>query len=243
MRLYPAIDLKDGQCVRLKQGLFDQVKSYSDTPAEVARLWESQGGRFLHLVDLDGALKGRSVNAACIREIVEAVSIPVELGGGIRSLSDMEEIFDLGVYRVILGTKAVQEPELLAQAVKEFGSEHIAAGIDARDGYVAIQGWETVSERTAVDLALQMKDMGIRTIIYTDISRDGMLTGPNVEATRQMMKQTGLDVIASGGMSCMEDLERLHTAGISGAIIGKALYEKRIDLREAVRRFEGASIE
>lgn len=239
MRLYPAIDLKDGQCVRLKQGLFDQVKAYSDSPAEVARLWESQGGRFLHLVDLDGALRGRSVNAACIRQIVDAVSIPVELGGGIRTLSDIREVLKLGVYRAILGTKAVQEPELLARAVREFGSEHIAAGIDAKNGYVAIQGWETVSRRRAVDLALEMKDMGVRTIIYTDISRDGMLSGPNVEATRQMAEQTGLDIVASGGMSCMEDLEQLYEAGISGAIIGKALYEKRIDLREAVRRFEG----
>lgn len=239
MRLYPAIDLKDGQCVRLKQGLFDQVKAYSDSPAEVARLWERQGGRFLHLVDLDGALRGRSVNAACIRQIVDAVSIPVELGGGIRTLSDIREILKLGVYRAILGTKAVQEPELLARAVREFGSEHIAAGIDAKNGYVAIQGWETVSRRRAIDLALEMKDMGVRTIIYTDISRDGMLSGPNVEATRQMAEQTGLDIVASGGMSCMEDLEQLYEAGISGAIIGKALYEKRIDLREAVRRFEG----
>lgn len=239
MRLYPAIDLKDGQCVRLKQGLFDQVKAYSDSPAEVARLWESQGGRFLHLVDLDGALRGRSVNAACIRQIVDAVSIPVELGGGIRTLSDIREVLKLGVYRAILGTKAVQEPELLARAVREFGSEHIAAGIDAKNGYVAIQGWETVSRRRAIDLALEMKDMGVRTIIYTDISRDGMLSGPNVEATRQMAEQTGLDIVASGGMSCMEDLEQLYEAGISGAIIGKALYEKRIDLREAVRRFEG----
>lgn len=239
MRLYPAIDLKDGQCVRLKQGQFDQIIAYSDTPADMARLWESQGGKFLHLVDLDGALKGRSINAGCIREIINCVSIPVELGGGIRTLSDIEEVLNLGVYRAILGTKAVEEPQLLAQAVKEFGSEHIVAGIDARNGYVAIQGWETVSERNAIDLALQMKDMGVRTVIYTDISRDGMLSGPNVEAARLMTEQTGLDIVASGGMSGMEDLERLHEAGISGAIIGKALYEKRIDLREAVNRFEG----
>lgn len=238
MRLYPAIDLKDGQCVRLRQGLFDQVKTYSDTPADVACLWESEGGRFLHLVDLDGALKGRSVNAACIRAILRSVSVPVELGGGIRTLADIEEVLNLGVYRAILGTRAVQEPAFLRRAVERFGAEHIAAGIDAKDGYAAIQGWETVSRRTATDLALEMKEMGVRTIIYTDISRDGMLSGPNVEAVRQMTEQTGLEIIASGGVSCMEDLERLYEAGIQGAIIGKALYEKRIDLSEAVRRFE-----
>lgn len=238
MRLYPAIDMKDGHCVRLKQGQFDQVKVYSDSPARIAALWEEKGASFLHLVDLDGALKGRSVNAGCIREIVSTIKIPVELGGGIRSLKDMEEVLNLGVYRVIVGTKAVENPELLREAVKQFGAEHIAAGIDAKDGLVAIQGWEQVSGISAMELALKMKEYGVQTIIYTDISRDGMLSGPNVAATKALHDATGLDIIASGGVSCMEDLHRIHEAGIHGAIMGKALYEGRIDLAEAVKLFE-----
>lgn len=238
MKLYPAIDIKDGHCVRLRQGQFDQVKVYSDTPAEIAALWESKGASYLHLVDLDGALRGRSVNAECIRQIVERVQIPVELGGGIRTLRDIEEVLDLGVHRAIIGTKAVEDPRMLREAVKQFGAEHIAVGIDARNGMVAVNGWEQVSQVSAMDLALLMKDMGVKTIIYTDISRDGMLSGPNVEATQQLSDVTGLDVVASGGVSCMEDLRRIHWAGIHGAIIGKALYENRIDLAEAVQEFE-----
>ncbi len=239
MKLYPAIDIKDGRCVRLQQGRFDQVKVYSDSPAEIAALWESKGASFLHLVDLDGALKGRSANADCIRQIVQTVNIPTELGGGIRSLRDIEEVLDLGVYRAIIGTKAVEDPRMLREAVKQFGAEHIAVGIDAKNGLVAVNGWEQVSQVSAMDLALQMKEMGVQTIIYTDISRDGMLSGPNVDATKRLSDATGLDVVASGGVSCMEDLRRIHWAGIHGAIIGKALYEERVDLAEAVREFEG----
>ncbi len=240
MRLFPAIDMKEGRCVRLCQGRFDQVRIYSDSPAAIARLWEEQGASYLHLVDLDGALKGRSVNAACIREIARSVSIPAQLGGGIRSLADIEEVLKLGVTRAIIGTKAVEDPELLREAVRQFGAEHIAAGIDARDGYAAVHGWERVSGRPAAELAMQMKEMGVRTIIYTDISRDGMLSGPNVEATKALSEKTGLDVIASGGVSGPEDLRRLRDAGIYGAIIGKALYEKRVDLARAVQELEQA---
>ena len=238
MKLYPAIDIKDGRCVRLCQGLFDQVKVYYDSPADVAAMWESQGASFLHLVDLDGALKGRSANADCIRQIVERIHIPTELGGGIRTLQDIEDVLQLGVYRAIIGTKAVEDPEMLREAVARFGAEHIAVGIDAKNGMVAVNGWEEVSQISAMDLALKMKEMGVQTIIYTDISRDGMLTGPNVEATKLLSDATGLDVVASGGVSCMEDLRQIHRAGIHGAIMGKALYEHRIDLVEAVQEFE-----
>ena len=238
MKLYPAIDMKDGRCVRLQQGRFDQVKIYSDSPAEVAALWESKGASFLHLVDLDGALRGRSVNAECIRQIVQTVQIPTELGGGIRTLNDIEEVLELGVYRAIIGTKAVEDPDMLRQAVERFGAEHIVVGIDAKDGMVAVNGWEEVSQVSAMELALQMKEMGVKTIIYTDISRDGMLFGPNVEATKRLSDATGLDVVASGGVSCMEDLRKIHEAGIHGAIMGKSLYEGRIDLAEAVMEFE-----
>lgn len=238
MQLYPAIDLKDGKCVRLRQGEFKEVTVYSDAPEKVARYWQEQGATFLHLVDLDGALAGHSVNEPVIRRIAKAVSIPIQLGGGIRTREDVETMLSLGVKRVIIGTKAAERPEFLKELAEEFGEEAIVAGIDARDGYVAIQGWEQVSQLTALELGIKMKEYGIKHIVYTDISRDGMLKGPNVEATKAMTRVTGLDVIASGGVSSMEDLEQLSKEGIQGAIIGKALYENRIDLKEAVIRYQ-----
>ncbi len=238
MQLYPAIDLKDGKCVRLRQGEFKEATVYSDAPEKVARYWQEQGATFLHLVDLDGALAGHSVNEPVIRGIVEAVTIPVQIGGGIRTREDVENMLSLGVKRVIIGTKAVECPEFLKELTEAFGEEAIVAGIDARDGYVAIQGWEQVSQITALELGIKMKEYGIQHIVYTDISRDGMLKGPNIEATKAMTRVTGLDVIASGGVSSMEDLEHLSKEGIQGAIIGKALYENRIDLKEAVIRYQ-----
>ncbi len=238
MQLYPAIDLKNGQCVRLRQGAFDEVTVYSQHPEQVAAFWQKQGATFLHLVDLDGALKGRSVNEAAIRAIAENVTIPIELGGGIRTRETVAYMLSLGVKRVIIGTKAVENPDFLGQLTAEFGSEAIVAGVDAKNGMAAISGWGQVSQVSALDVCLKMKEQGIRHIIYTDISRDGMLSGPNVEATRELTEATGLDIIASGGVSSMDDLKALEKAGIGGAIIGKALYEKRIDLKEAVRLFE-----
>ena len=238
MQLYPAIDIKNGKCVRLTQGLFDNVKVYSDTPADMAQVWKEKGASFLHLVDLDGALAGRSVNEETIKKIVSSVNIPVEIGGGIRSEEAVKNMLSLGVKRVIIGTKAVEEPEFLKDMVEKFGADAIAAGIDAKAGMVAIQGWEQVSTVTATELCLKMKEYGVKHIIYTDISRDGMLSGPNIPATKKLTLETGLDIIASGGVSCMEDLQSLYDAGISGAIIGKALYENRVDLEEAVCRFE-----
>ena len=238
MQLYPAIDLKDGNCVRLTQGLFEQAKIYSHTPADMAKEWENQGATFLHLVDLDGALAGRSVNEPAIRSILKAVSIPVQIGGGIRSRDGVASMLDLGVKRVIIGTKAAKNPEFIGEVVEEFGTDCIVAGIDAKDGKVAIEGWEKLSCLSALDLCKKMKDFGVQHIVYTDISRDGMLTGPNVPATKELTRETGLDIIASGGVSSMEDLRRLYEEGIKGAIIGEALYEKRIDLLEAIRCFE-----
>ena len=238
MQLYPAIDMKNGQCVRLRQGAFKDITIYSDAPEKVAAHWQEKGASFLHLVDLDGALAGYSVNEEVIRRIVDTVSIPIEIGGGIRSGEAVERMLGLGVRRVIIGTKAVEHPEFLRDMVRTFGEEAIVAGVDAKDGMVAVEGWEKVSSLTASDLCLTMKEYGVRHIVYTDISRDGMLSGPNVEATRKLTEETGLDIIASGGVSCMEDLKCLHEAGIRGAIIGKALYENRIDLAEAVRLYE-----
>lgn len=238
MQLYPAIDMKNGQCVRLRQGAFKDITIYSDAPEKVAAHWQEKGASFLHLVDLDGALAGYSVNEEVIRRIADTVSIPIEIGGGIRSKEAVERMLDLGVRRVIIGTKAAEHPEFLRDMVRTFGEEAIVAGVDAKDGMVAVEGWEKVRSLTASDLCLTMKEYGVRHIVYTDISRDGMLSGPNVEATRKLTEETGLDIIASGGVSCMEDLKCLHEAGIRGAIIGKALYENRIDLAEAVRLYE-----
>ncbi|SET73170.1 1-(5-phosphoribosyl)-5-[(5-phosphoribosylamino)methylideneamino]imidazole-4-carboxamide isomerase [Lacrimispora sphenoides] len=238
MQLYPAIDLKDGQCVRLKQGEFKEITVYSQKPEEVAALWQSQGATFLHLVDLDGALAGRSVNEKVIKKIADTVSVPIEIGGGIRSEEAIESMLSLGAARVIIGTKAVENPEFIRDMVKKFGQDRIVAGVDAKDGMVAVEGWEKISGITASELCNRMKEYGVRHIVYTDISRDGMLTGPNVEYTKKLTEETGMDIIASGGMSSMEDLRQLYHAGVRGAIIGKALYEKRIDLKEAIEAFE-----
>ncbi len=238
MQLYPAIDLKGGKCVRLTQGLFDNMKIYSDTPADMAKLWVSQGATFLHLVDLDGALAGHSINEAAIRDIVECVNVPVQLGGGIRGADAVRYLLGLGITRCIIGTRAVERPEFMRELIEEFGQEHIVAGVDAKDGMVAVQGWERISDVSALDLCMKMKEYGVRHIVYTDISKDGMLSGPNVTATRTLTEQTGLDVIASGGVSCMKDLMQLHDNGICGAIIGKALYENRLSLERAVEQFQ-----
>lgn len=238
MQIYPAIDIKNGQCVRLTQGVFDKVNVYSHSPEDMAGLWISKGASFLHLVDLDGALAGKTVNEEAIRAVVKRADVPVQIGGGIRTPEAVRMMLDLGVARVIIGTKAVKEPEFVGRLVDEFGPEKIVAGIDAKDGMVAVEGWEQVSARKAVDLCRDMKRLGVRHVVYTDISRDGMLSGPNVEATKELALATGMDIIASGGVSSMEDLQRLFEAGIQGAIVGKALYEKRVDLSEAVKAFE-----
>ena len=238
MKLYPAIDIKNGQCVRLRQGKFDDVIIYSNNPVDIAKEWEACGASFIHLVDLDGALCGHAVNAEVIRKIASTVNIPVEVGGGIRNIKDIEDVLALGVSRVIIGTKAVENPNFIKEAVDKFGADKIGAGVDAKDGLVAIHGWEKVSNIKAVDLCMEMKKLGIKTIIYTDISKDGMLSGPNVYQTKLLSVQTGLDIIASGGVSGLKDLELVDEAGIHGAIIGKALYEKKIDLRQAVAMFE-----
>lgn len=238
MRLFPAIDIRGGQCVRLRQGQFHDVEVYSHSPVKIAKLWESQGASYIHIVDLDGALAGHSMNEDVIREIVQSVQIPVQSGGGIRSISDIETKLSLGVSRVIIGTKAVENPQFVKEAIACFGADKIVVGIDAKQGMVAIQGWEKVSNYKAVSLAMDMKEYGVRTIVYTDISRDGMLQGPNIEHTAELVRLTGLSVIASGGVSSMKDLEAVSEIPVAGVIIGKALYENRIDLRSAIMRFE-----
>ena len=238
MKLYPAIDIKNGQCVRLQQGLFDATTVYSNAPFEVAKQFEEVGAKFLHIVDLDGALKGMGANDDALAEIIKNVNIPLEIGGGIRTMQDIEHRLNMGVTRVILGTKAVESPDFIKEAIATFGADKIVIGIDAKDGMVAIKGWETISNIDAVTLALSMKDLGVKTIIYTDISKDGMLCGPNFVQTAKMVEATGLDIIASGGVSSMQDLEQLEKIGVEGAILGKAIYEKRVDLKVATERFQ-----
>lgn len=238
MRLYPAIDIKNGQCVRLRQGVFEDTTVYANEPYQVAMEFEADGAKFLHIVDLDGALRGTGANDEALKKIVEHVNIPVEIGGGIRTMQDIEHRLNLGVSRVILGTKAVESPDFVKEAVEKFGADKIVVGIDAKDGMVAIKGWETISSTDAVSLALSMKDLGVKTIIYTDISKDGMLCGPNFVQTARMVEITGMDIVASGGVSCMNDLIQLENIGVEGAILGKAIYEKRVDLKEAAARFD-----
>ena len=237
MRLYPAIDIKDGKCVRLFKGRFDDVTVYGDSPAEMAKKWESLGAQFIHVVDLDGALAGESVSAQAIKSICESVNVSVQTGGGVRCLEDIEKRLSLGVKRVILGTVAVSDPEFVKKAIERFGAESIVVGIDAKDGFVATHGWEKVSRLGAVQFAKQMQDMGVKTIVYTDISTDGTLGGSNVEAMREMAAAVpDVDVIASGGIGNLDDILALVDTGVEGVIVGKALYTGRVDLTEAIEK-------
>jgi phosphoribosylformimino-5-aminoimidazole carboxamide ribotide isomerase len=233
MIIYPAIDIKDGRCVRLVQGKFNDVTVYSDHPVEMAMKFEQLGAEYLHVVDLDGARLGEPQNIAAISEMAVKVGIPLQLGGGIRSIEMIEIILCKGIQRVILGTSAVKDPELVKKAVKAFGNS-LAVGIDAKDGMVAIEGWAKTSEFTAIGFAKKMEELGAKTIIYTDISRDGMLKGPNLKAMEDMVKAVAIDVIASGGVTNIQDIRNLKEIGVSGAIVGKALYTGDIDLKEAI---------
>ena len=239
MRLYPAIDLKDGKCVRLLQGDYDQVTVFGDQPEAMAKKWEEEGGAFLHPVDLDGAKAGKSMNDEASKRIVETVTIPVELGGGIRTLEDIERKLELGVYRVILGSIAVKQFSIVEEAIKRFGPERIVVGVDAKEGMVAIEGWQEVSQKEALAFCKELEAVGVRTVIYTDIPKDGMMSGPNIEETARLVRASSLPIVASGGVSSMADLEHVEAIGVEGAIIGKAIYTGAIDLKEATARFEG----
>jgi len=233
MVIYPAIDIKDGKCVRLVRGEFDKVTEYTGNPVEMALSFERAGAEYLHLVDLDGARSGEPRNMEIISEIAAKLGIPVQLGGGIRTIETIESVLRKGIRRVILGTSAVSNPELVKRAIEKLG-DNLAIAIDARDGYVAVEGWEKTSGFKAVEFAKKMVSLGIGTIIYTDISRDGMLAGPNLRAIEEMIKAVGADVIASGGVRSTDDIKNLKEAGASGVIIGKALYTGNVDLKEAI---------
>ena len=237
MLLIPAIDLKEGRCVRLKQGLMEQATVFSDSPAEMALHWRNQGARRLHLVDLNGAFAGVPQNFPAIKEILAAVAkdIPVQLGGGIRDLGTIEKYLDLGLTDVIIGTAAVKNPEFVREACKEFPGQ-IIVGLDAKDSMVAIDGWATVTEHHVVDLAQRFEDDGVNSIIYTDIGRDGMMSGVNIEATVKLAQSVNIPIIASGGLTNLDDIRALcavEKEGVSGAITGRAIYEGSIDFAQA----------
>ena len=237
MLLIPAIDLKEGRCVRLKQGLMDQATVFSDNPAETALHWVKQGARRLHLVDLDGAFAGRPENSEAITAILQAVSqdVPVQLGGGIRNLQTIEHYLNLGLRYVIIGTAAVKNPEFVREACKEFAG-HIIVGLDAKDGMVAIDGWATVTDHHVIDLSKRFEDDGVNSIIYTDIGRDGMMSGVNIEATVKLAEAVDIPVIASGGLTDLNDIRALcavEKSGVAGAVTGRAIYEGSIDFAQA----------
>ena len=236
MIVIPAIDLKEGNCVRLEQGEMNRDTVFSDNPAEQALKWQEAGAELLHLVDLDGAFAGIPKNKAAIESIIKAIKIPAQLGGGIRDIATIEAYLSLGLSRVIIGTAAQRNPELVIEACQKFPGQ-IVVGIDAKNGMVAVQGWAELTDISAVDLAKKFEDCGVAAIIYTDISRDGMMGGPNLEATRALAEAISIPVIASGGVSSLKDIENLmaiEQSGISGAITGKAIYTGAINLREAI---------
>ena len=235
MILYPAIDLKEGRCVRLIRGDMEQVTVFNDDPVAQAASFVDAGASWLHLVDLDGAFAGKPVNAKAVQAIVNEVDIPVQLGGGIRRLQTIEDWLNCGVMRVILGTAAVKDPDLVTQACRKFPGQ-VAVGIDARGGRVAVEGWAEETDIQAVDLARKFADAGVDAIIYTDIDRDGVLQGANIPATAELARAVSIPVIASGGVSSLTDIRGLIAEKkIAGAIIGRALYDGRIDLRQALK--------
>ncbi|MBI2846589.1 MAG: 1-(5-phosphoribosyl)-5-[(5-phosphoribosylamino)methylideneamino]imidazole-4-carboxamide isomerase [Chloroflexi bacterium] len=235
MEVIPAIDIRGGRCVRLYQGDFQKETIFSTSPVEVAKQWQTQGAKRLHVVDLDGAATGKPRNSALVAEIVGAVAIPVQIGGGIRSLRAVEAHLKRGAERVVLGTAAVANPRFVEETCKRFG-EAIVVSVDAREGYIMVKGWAESTKIPAIELVEQMTALGVKRFVYTDISRDGTLTSPNFHAVEELVSKTGAKVLASGGISSIEHLLELANLGVEGAIIGKALYTGAIDLKEALKK-------
>lgn len=231
MIIFPAIDIRNGKCVRLEQGKFDKEQVFGDDPAAMASQWEKKGAKYLHIVDLDGALNGIRTNGTAIEKIIEAISIPVQLGGGIRTLEDISQVLKMGVSRVILGTSALSKEGFVQEALKQY-KDKIAVSIDALNGYVAIDGWTNISDVKAIDIIIKFEALGLKNLVYTDIEKDGMLSGPNFAQLKEVKKIFPHNIIASGGISQIEHLKELEDLSMYGAIIGKALYTGDIKLED-----------
>ena len=233
MIIFPAIDIKENKCVRLLQGDFDKVNIYGDDPSAMAKRWEDKNAQFIHIVSLNGARGEGKVNDESIKKILSTVNIPIQIGGGIRSQERVQELLNMGVNRVIVGSIAIKNKELLKKLVKKY-KEKIVVSIDAKNGKVAVQGWEEISDVDSLELCKELEQIGVKTIVYTDISKDGMMIGPNFNIYEKLSKETNLDIIASGGVTTIEDIKRLKDMDLYGAIIGKALYENKIELKEVL---------
>ena len=239
MEVIPAIDLRGGQVVRLYQGDFSRETVYSGDPGAVAVEWQNAGVPRIHVVDLDGARQGRLVNTRAIEAVLEAVRVPVQVGGGVRSMETAKGLLEMGAARVVFGTAAVRNPDLIEAACSKLGSESVVVGVDARNGKVAVQGWQHTETNEAVDLMKSMVSLGVNRFIYTDIEADGTLAGPNLGSVAALMKEFATPIISAGGISSMEDLFALSEMGVEGVIIGQALYQGKIDLRKAASLFQG----
>jgi len=234
MEVIPAIDLKNGRCVRLFQGDFNQETVFSDDPLAMALSWQEQGGHRLHLVDLDGAVQGKPVHLDVISSIVQALDIPVQVGGGIRDMASADAWLGAGVDRVVIGTAAVRDPDMVQEVCRKHGSQRVVVSVDAKEGLVALQGWKETSSVTVLELAEQMAEIGVVRLLYTDIARDGALTGPDMGTNAKLASETGLAIQASGGVSSVEDIKGLLPTGVEGVIVGRALYTGAVSLAEAV---------
>ena len=241
MEVIPAIDLRVGRCVRLHQGDFQRETVFSDDPVAMALRWQEQGGPRLHVVDLDGAATGEPAHLEVISAIVAALGIPVQVGGGIRSAATARAWLDAGVERVVIGTAAVRDPEMVRDVCRDHGSERVVVSVDAREGMVALQGWTEASEVSVLDLARRMGELGVARLLYTDIARDGMLTGPDLDTNARLVQETGMAVLASGGVSSVEDVRQLVPTGVEGVIVGRALYTGAVRLPDAVAAAEASS--
>ena len=234
MIIFPAIDIKDNKCVRLTQGDFDKVNIYSEDPYLMAKKWVECGAKFIHVVNLNGSRDEIGINDETLAKVAKSVDVPIQVGGGIRDEKRVKELLDLGINRVIVGTMAIENKELLKELIEKYKAEKIVVSIDAKNGKVATHGWEKVSDIDSVDLCKELEQIGVKTIVYTDISKDGMLEGPNFDIYKELSQKTSLDIIASGGVTSIDDVKRLLDMNMYGAIIGKALYDNRIDLKEVL---------
>ena len=234
MIIFPAIDIKDKKCVRLTQGDFDKVNVYGEDPSLMAKKWAGYGAEFIHVVNLNGSRDEVGINDETLAKVAKSVDVPIQVGGGIRDEKRVKELLDLGINRVIVGTMAIENKELLKELIEKYGNDKIVVSIDAKNGKVATHGWEKVSDIDSVDLCKELEQIGVKTIVYTDISKDGMLEGPNFDIYKELSQKTSLDIIASGGVTSIDDVKRLLDMNMYGAIIGKALYDNRIDLKEVL---------